>query len=212
MASLANKRSMMIFYSDPMDMYCHQVRIVLAEKSVAYEVHNVDPNNKPEELAELNPYNTVPVLLDRDLVLYHPRIIMEYLDERFPHPPLLPVYPVLKAKYRLMLYRIEKDWFSHLDTIQNGDKAKANAARKELIDSIISVAPVFEEKPYFFSDDFTLVDCALASFLWRLPNFNIELPDKFKGLNEYQERLFNKASFQASLTEEEKEIRAETII
>ena len=119
MTSSANKRSVMTLFSNKTDIYCHQVRIVLAEKGVAYETEIVDPQALSEDLMELNPYGTVPTLVDRDLVLFNSRIIMEYLDERFPHPPLMPVYPVARGKSRLLMLRIEQDWYPTLETAQN---------------------------------------------------------------------------------------------
>lgn len=196
------KRSVMTLYSGAMDIYSHQVRIVLAEKGVSVDILNVDANHPCEDLYELNPYNTLPTLVDRELVLYQAQVIMEYLDERFPHPPLLPVYPVSRAKSRLMIYRIERDWYSLLDRIEAGD----DAAREELKNGIVSIAAVFGEMPFFLSDEFTLVDCCIAPLLWRLPHYGIELPRNAKAIFEYQDRVFNRESFQVSLTESEREI------
>ena len=203
------KRSSMTFFSDPLDHYCHRVRIVLAEKGVAVEIHDVDPNNPPEDLATLNPYNSVPTLIDRDLVLYEPSIMMEYLDERFPHPPLMPVDPVSRARTRLALYRVERDWCSLADTIlANKDDDAVTAARKELRESLISTSPIFGEKPFFMSEEYSIVDCVTAPLLWRLPMMGIELPEKqCKDLLAYMDRLFERESFQASLSEAEREIR-----
>ena len=198
------KRSIMTLYSSALDIYSHQVRIVLAEKGVSVDIFNVDPNQPCEDLSELNPYNSLPTLVDRDLVLYRAMVIMEYLDERFPHPPLLPVYPVSRAKSRLMIYRIERDWYSLLSRIEADDAS----ARDELKNSLISLAPVFAEMPYFLNDEFTLVDCCIAPLLWRLPRYGIELPRTAKSLFQYQNRVFNRESFQVSLTEAEREIRA----
>ena len=148
MASVAHKRSIMTLYSQANDIYCHQVRIVLAEKGIGVEIHTVNPNNMPEDLQELNPYGGMPTLIDRDLVLYEARIIMEYLDERFPHPPLLPVYPVARAKHRLLMHRVTKDWYSLMKKIVQNDDENA---RKELQKSILTTNPVFESLPYFIS-------------------------------------------------------------
>jgi RNA polymerase-associated protein len=202
------KRSSMTFYSDAADQLSHRVRIVLAEKGVAVEIHDIDPDNKPEDLATLNPYNSLPTLVDRDLVLYEANVMMEYLDERFPHPPLLPVYPVARAQSRLWINRIEKDWFSLIDTIQGGKVKEAEKARKELTESLIAIAPIFKEMPYFMSEDFSIVDCCVAPLLWRLPVYGIELPEKqAKPLLQYMERLFERDSFRASLSEAEREMR-----
>ncbi|MCG7991245.1 MAG: glutathione S-transferase N-terminal domain-containing protein [Candidatus Thiodiazotropha lotti] len=206
MAAVANKRSVMTLYSDPTDPYCHRVRMMLAEKNITYEVEDIDPLNVPEEVMELNPYGTLPTLVDRDLKLYESRIIMEYLDERFPHPPLLPVDPVSRSTSRLLMYRVESDWYRQLDIILSGKKEAAKA-RKELRESLISTAPVFGAKPFFMSDEFSLVDCAIAPLLWRLPEMGIEIPASAKGLHEYSKRLFEKESFIKSLSEAEQEMR-----
>ena len=202
------KRSSMTFYSDASDHYSHRVRIVLAEKGVAVEIHDVDPDNKPEDLASLNPYNSLPTLVDRDLVLYDANVMTEYLDERFPHPPLLPVYPVARAQSRLWINRIEKDWAKLIETAQWGSDKDAEVARKELTESLTAIAPIFADMPYFMSEDFSLVDCCVAPILWRLPALGIELPEKqCKPLLSYMERLFERESFQASLSEAEREMR-----
>lgn len=207
MATVANKRSIMTLYSNPFDAYSHQVRMVLAEKGVTVDVINVDQNNKPEDLLDLNPYGSMPTLVDRDLVLYESRIILEYLDERFPHPPLMPVYPVARAECRRMMYRIEHDWYSKMKTIESGDEAEANQARKEMLDTFLSIAPIFGTKPYFLSDEFTLIDCWLAPLLWRFPRLGIELPANAKTINEYAKRVFKRDTFQISLSEKEREMR-----
>jgi len=203
------KRSSMTFYSDGSDLYCHRVRIVLAEKGVAVEIHDVDPENIPEDLRSLNPYDQLPTLVDRDLVLYETGIMMEYLDERFPHPPLLPVYPVARAESRSHLYRIQREWCSLADIIlAKKDEAAVIAARKELRESLITTSPIFAEKPYFMSDEYSIVDCYTAPLLWRLPMMGIDLPEKqTKDLHEYMERLFERESFQVSLSEAEQEMR-----
>ncbi|RMH47531.1 MAG: stringent starvation protein A [Gammaproteobacteria bacterium] len=203
------KRSVMTLFSNPSDMTSHQIRIVLAEKGVVYEVEQVNGDQVPNELQEINPYGTVPTLVDRDLVLFEPNIIMEYLDERFPHPPLMPVYPVARARSRMMIYRFQRDWFPLVNQIQTGRGKQAEAARTELKESLITVAPVFEDFPYFLSEEFTLVDCALAPLLWRLPQLGIELSGKeTKAVRDYMERVFSRDSFRASLTEEEREMRS----
>ncbi|MBE0482471.1 MAG: stringent starvation protein A [Bacterioplanes sp.] len=202
------KRSSMTFYSDPSDHYSHRVRIVLAEKGVAVEIHDVDPDNKPEDLASLNPYNSLPTLLDRELVLYDANVMMEYLDERFPHPPLLPVYPVARAQSRLWINRIEKDWCGLIEAVLQGKGKDVEKARKELSDSLIAITPIFAEMPYFMSEEFTIVDCCIGPILWRLPVLGIELPEKqCKPLLQYMDRLFERDAFQASLSEAEREMR-----
>jgi RNA polymerase-associated protein len=186
----------------------HRVRIVLAEKDITVDILNINPDNKPEDLTELNPYNTTPTLLDRDLVLYDARIIMEYLDERFPHPPLMPVDPVTRAHSRLALYRIEKDWFSLVSDIEHGGEVAAAQARKILRESVLSAAEVFAVKPYFLSDDFSLVDCTIAPILWRLPKYGIDVSEKQgKPILRYMDRVFSRDAFQQSLSKVEKAIR-----
>lgn len=207
---VVTKRSSMTYFSDAQDHYSHRVRIVLAEKGVTYDLEDIDPNNLTEEVQELAPYQTLPVLLDRDLVLYESKVMMEYLDERFPHPPLLPVYPVTRAQSRLWMYRIEKDWSPLVDMLAaNEDPEAVAAAAKELKDSLVAIAPIFAEKPFFMSEEFTLVDCCLAPVLWRLKSFGIKLPNtrQTKPLHEYMQRLFEREAFQESLTEQEREMQ-----
>ncbi|MDP6189731.1 MAG: glutathione S-transferase N-terminal domain-containing protein [Gammaproteobacteria bacterium] len=200
----------MTLFSDPMCQYSHRVRIVLAEKGVTVDIEDIDPKSVTEEILEANPYGTLPTLVDRDLALYESNVVMEYLDERFPHPPLLPVYPVARAESRLWIYRIERDWCVLIDQIKaSPDSKKADAARKEFRESLVTIAGIFEEMPYFMSEEFTLVDCCLAPMLWRLPELGISLPNNrhVKPLHEYIERLFERPSFQESLTDLEREIR-----
>jgi RNA polymerase-associated protein len=198
----------MTLFTHEDDMYSHQTRIVLAEKGVGVEIQAVDLANLPEDLLDLNPYGTVPTLIDRELALYEAKIIIEYLDERFPHPPLMPVYPVARGRSRLMMHRIESDWYSLAKIILTGSADDAAKARVDLKESLLSVAPILNEAPYFMSEEFSLVDCYLAPLLWRLPAFGIELVGQgSKELKTYMLRLFERESFQASLTEAEREIR-----
>lgn len=207
MAVIANRRSVMTLFSDESDAYSHRVRIVLAEKGINFEIVNVDPGNKPEDLLDLNPYGAVPTLVDRDLVLYNSQVVMEYLDERFPHPPLMPVDPVSRARNRLMLYRLDKDLYEPLDVLMGATEKAATKVRKELRDSLTAISPLFQQKPFFMSDDFSLVDCALAPLLWRLPKLGIDLPKQAKPLLNYAERLFARDSFKQSLSDVEREMR-----
>ena len=209
MAEVA-KRSIMTLYSGSTDIYSHQVRIVLAEKGVNYEVLDVDPENKPEDLADLNPYNGVPTLVDRELVLYESKVMMEYLDERFPHPPLLPVYPVARAESRLFVYRIERDWAALVDAIQSSRSDNVvKKSTKELKESLMAVAPIFAEKPFFMSEEFSLVDCCVAPILWRLPSLGVDIraSKQSKPLFDYMDRLFSREAFQESLSIQEREMR-----
>ena len=207
MGVVANRRSVMTLFSGDNDVYSHRVRIVLAEKGINFELVDVTPNEVPEDLIELNPYNSVPTLVDRDLVLYDAQVIMEYLDERFPHPPLMPVDPVSRANNRLILFRLEKDLYSLFDTVHNGSDKAVTKARKELRDQLTALSPIFEQKPYFMSDDFSLVDCALAPLLWRLPALSISLPKQAAPLLEYADRIFARDAFADSLSEVEREMR-----
>jgi RNA polymerase-associated protein len=206
MAVAANKRSIMTLFSDTIDIYSHQARIVLAEKGVGVEVSFIDPLELPEDLLELNPYGTVPTLVDRELVLYNSHIIMEYLDERFPHPPLMPVYPVSRGQSRLTMHRIQNDWYVLAEKIM-AKKGDLEATRNELREAFLSLAPLFAETPYFMSEEFSLVDCYLAPLLWRLPAMGIELTGAgSKDVKAYMKRIFERPSFIASLTDQEREI------
>lgn len=209
MAIVANKRSIMTLYSGALDIYSHRVRIVLAEKGVSVEVINTDVSDKDklEDLLELNPYGSSPTLVDRELVLYDANIIMEYLDERFPHPPLMPVYPVARAKTRLMIYRIDREWGELVRKIENGKPADVQQASKELRNYLIKLAPVFNSSTYFLNEDFSLVDCCIAPILWRLPSWGITLPPEAKAVYKYAEKMFARDSFQASLTEAEQDLK-----
>ena len=206
MAVAANKRSVMTLFSDTIDIYSHQARIVLAEKGVGVEISFTFPDELPEDLLELNPYGTVPTLVDRELVLYNSHIIMEYLDERFPHPPLMPVYPVSRGQSRLTMHRIQNDWYVLAEKIM-AKKGDLEATRNELREAFLSLAPLFAETPYFMSEEFSLVDCYLAPLLWRLPALGIELTGTgSKDVKAYMKRIFERPSFIASLTDQEREI------
>jgi len=207
MAVVTNKRSIMTLYSGLSDVYSHRVRIVLAEKGVAFEVINGELPEKLADLRELNPYGNLPTLVDRDLVLYDPNIVMEYLDERFPHPPLMPVYPVARARTRLMIYRIDKEWGDLIRKIEHSKADVAQAAAKELRAFLIKLTPVFGNSPFFLNDEFSLVDCCLSPILWRLSTWGIQLPAEAKAVVKYAERMFARDSFQASLTENEQELK-----
>lgn len=204
--AIVAKRTIMSLYSDVDDIFSHQVRIVLAEKGVNFEVIPAKCGAVPNDLLTLNPYGSLPTLIDRDLVLYDARIIMEYLDERFPHPPLLPVYPVARAETRKMMHRVEQDWYSLMHRIVNGQDA--TQAREALQESLLNLEPVFADKQFFLSDEFSLLDCVLAPLLWRLPQLEIAIDASSKGLYQYMQRIFNRDSFKASLTEVERQMRA----
>lgn len=208
MAIVANRRSVMTLYSEPACPLSHRTRIVLAEKDIAVEVLDVDSARKPEDLLSLNPYEVMPTLVDRELTLYDSRVIMEYLDERFPHPPLLPVDPVSRARCRLALYRIEQDWYTLLGDIEGGVEANAQKARKYLRESVLSIGPIIEKMPYFMYEEFTIVDCTIAPVLWRLGHYRVELPPQAKAVQKYAERLFARPAFKSSLSDLEKQMRS----
>ena len=207
MALVANRRSVMSLFSSASCPQSHRVRVVLAEKGITVEIIDVDINHKPEDLIDLNPYNTVPTLVDRELVLYDPRAIMEYLDERFPHPPLMPVDPVSRARTRLALYRIEQDWYGLVPQLESKGEKTVAKARKQLRDSITSSAEVFAAKPFFLSDEFTLADATILPILWRIRYYEIELPRQARPVLDYANRMFARESFQESLSEVEREMR-----
>ena len=205
------KRAVMALFSDASGQHSHRVRIVLAEKDVSVEQIEVDPHQYPAELAEINPYANLPALVDRELVLFESKIMMEYLDERFPHPPLMPVYPVARAESRQLMYRIERDWCARAEVIESprsSEKASARA-REELRDELLAIAPVFGERPWFMNDEFSLVDCCLGALLWRLPVLGLQLPvtRQTRPLHDYMSRIFSRPAFQASLSDAEKEMR-----
>ena len=209
-----NRRTSMALFSDPLDHYSHRVRIVMEEKGVSAELINSDVNNLSKEIIELSPYATLPVLVDRDVCLYDSIILMEYLDERFPHPPLLPVYPVARAHMRLFIQRIEEDWctlFNKLleDNLKDSEKKKI---RQDFRSHLIGTISILKEKPYFMSDDFSLVDCCIAPILWRLPLVGIEIKEeaKTRPLHEYMKLILTRPAFLESLSEEEREIRSIT--
>jgi len=206
MSLVGGKRAVMTLFSGPLDMLSHRVRIVLAEKGVSVDVINTDINHPSADLIDVNPYQSIPTLVDRDLSLYSTSVIMEYLDERFPHPPLLPVYPVARGRSRLLMYRIDKDWCSVADKIQSTTGKVQEKAREELTDSLMSVASVIGQMPWFLSEEFSLVDCAIAPLLWRLPSLGIKLPKQGKDIETYANRLFERDAFQVSLSTAEKEL------
>ena len=208
-ATAASRKSVMTLYCSPTCAYSHSARFVLHEKGIAADIEYIDVNQPPGDLLELNPYGTTPTMVDRDLVLYDSRIIMEYLDERFPHPPLHPMDPVSRARARMLVHRIDQDWYSLLNEIEkSADKKAVQKAKKMLRESLISAAPVFAAKPYFLSDEFSLVDCTLAPLLWRLPALGIDLPKQAEAIKFYASRLFERDSFQTSLSEQERELSA----
>lgn len=200
----------MTLFSDPRDHYSHRVRMVLCEKGVSVDVVDVDPLQIPENLSEVNAYGTLPTLLDRELVLYKSTVIMEYLDERFPHPPLLPVYPVARAQCRLLMHRIELDWSKRVDVLMagRGRETAMDKARKELRESLAAIAPVFADRSFFMNEEFTLVDCFVAPILWRLNALDLKMSARqLKPMQRYMNDMFERDTFQESLTEPEVDMR-----
>ena len=207
MTVVANKRSLMSLYSEPTDLQSHCVRIVIAEKALAVDIVDLKFEDRAEELLSLNPYQSVPTLVDKNLVLYQLNIILEYLDERFPHPPLMPVYPVARAETRLRLSRIEKDLFGLYQQIMTAkEEAYRTLARQQLRDSLITIAPAFKNNSYILSDELTLVDCCLSALLWRLSYAGIELPNHARAVTEYAQRMFERETFYSSLSSAEHEM------
>ncbi|SRR5581483_3258093 len=207
MTTPAVRKPIMTLYAGTSDPYSHRTRIVLYEKDVECQLIEVDPAKKPRELADLNPYNQVPTLVDRDLVLYESNIVNEYLDERLPHPPLMPVDPVSRARARLMLLRFDRDWYSLLPEVTGNDKKAAQRARNIIRDGLSVISPVFKDQQFVLGEECSLVDCALAPLLWRLDYYDIELPRQAKPILDYADRMFARKAFKLSLTEAEKEMR-----
>lgn len=206
MATAASRKSVMTLFCSPTCAYSHRTRFVLYEKGITADVEFIDVNQPPEDLLELNPFGTTPTMVDRDLVLYESRIIMEYLDERFPHPPLHPMDPVSRARARMLVHRIDQDWYSLLDEVDKSADKKALKPKKALKDSLVAAAPLFAAKPFFLSDEFSLVDCALGPLLWRLESLGIEMPKQADAIKSYANRLFEREGFQASLSDQEREL------
>ncbi len=195
----------MTMFSDPECIHSHRVRLVLAEKGIQAEIESCDPNNKPEDLLQLNPSNSLPTLIDRDLVLYDARVVVEYLDERYPHPPFMPIDPVSRARTRLALFRIESDWYAFLPALEAGGE-QAVTAGNQLAESLTAASDVFAAMPYFLSEEFSMLDATLAPLLWRLGHYGIVLPPAAASVSDYAKRVFARTGFQASLSDVEREL------
>ena len=204
MTLLANRRSAILLFSLPNCLESHRTRIVIKEKEISAEIHEVDLNAIPEEIKILSPYDEYPSLVDRELVLQNSRVIIEYLDERFPHPPLLPVDPISRAKFRLALNEIEHNWYSKYTEAYN-DEILDEKFVLEIKNYFLEIAPLIKKK-FFMSDDFGLVDCSIAPLLWRLKSLDFDLAENNKVIADYSERIFEREAFQDSLTETEKEL------
>lgn len=198
---------MMTLYSGTTCPYSHRCRIVLFEKGMDFQVIDVDLGNKPEDLAVINPYNRVPVLVERDLVLYEANIINEYIDERFPHPQLMPADPVMRARARLFLHNFEDQLFRHITDIESGSTKVADKARSQVRDNLVQIAPMFVKQPYMLGEEFSMLDVAIAPLLWRLGHYNIELPKQSAPLLKYAERIFSRPAYIEAMTPSEKAMR-----
>lgn len=200
-------RSVMTLFSSPDSVYSHRARIVLAEKDIQAVIQQINGGQEAEDLYDLNPYGSLPTLVDRDLALYDSRVIVEYLDERFPHPPMMPVDPVSRAHARLALYRVETDWYTLLGDLETGEKSRRDKARTALRDSISAAADVFAARPFFLSEEFSMADAWIAPILWRLPHWGVKLPKQASAVEAYAERIFAREGFRRSLSEDERALR-----
>jgi RNA polymerase-associated protein len=198
---------MMTLYSGTTDPYSHRCRFVLFEKGMDFQVIDVDVFNKPEDLAVMNPYNTVPVLVERDLILYEANIINEYIDERFPHPQLMPPDPVMRARARLFLHRFENELFCHIQGLESNNAKVAEKARASVRENLAQIAPVFTKQRYMLGDEFSMLDVAIAPLLWRLEHYGIQLDRESAALMKYAERLFSRPAYIEAMTPAEKAMR-----
>ena len=200
-------RNNLTLFSAADEVLNHRVRMVLAAKGVSYDLVLADPANPPEDLIDLNPYQSLPTLVERELVLHSPTVVGEYLDERYPHPPLMPVDPLGRARLRLAIVRIEQDWVPLVHTISNGSKAQAEAARKRLRDLVAQSVPLFKAARFFLNSELSLADCAICPILWRLQSLGVALPKDGKPIEDYANRMFRHPAFVRSLTDAERKLR-----
>ncbi len=207
MATSPRMRNALTLFSSTDCVLCHRVRLVLAAKGVVYDLIPVDPQNPPEDLVDLNPYHSVPTLVERDLVLYAASVVSEYLDERYPHPPLMPVDPLSRARLRLAMLRLELDWVPQVQAIQLGNKAQAEAGRKRLKELLTASVPLFKAFKFFLNTEMSLADCAMAPIIWRLSALDVPLPKDGKAIEDYGNRIFRNPGFTRSLTEQERRLR-----
>lgn len=206
MANIITRKSVMTLFSSPTCPMSHCARFVLHEKAITADIEYYDPANPPEDLLELNPTGVSPTLIERELVLYDSRIIMEYLDERFPHPPLHQMDPVSRATARMLIKRIDQDWYQLIDEIINSGEKKSARAKKLLRESLLGSAPIFAARPFFMSDEFSLIDCVIAPLLWRLPSIGVDVTTHNDVINNYAQRMFKRPAFKRSLSDAEKEM------
>ncbi len=198
---------MMILYSGTACPFSHRCRIVLHEKGMDFEIKDVDLHEKPEEIAVMNPYNQVPILVERELTLYESNIINEYIDERFPHPQLMPADPVMRARTRLFLFNIERDLFNHIPDAVNGSPKAAEKAKATIRDNLTQIAPIFAKQKFMLGEEYSMLDVAIAPLLWRLDHYGIVLPKQGTPLLKYAERIFSRPAFITALTPVEKAMR-----
>jgi len=206
MVPSARSRTVLTLYTTADDIQCHRARLVLAAKGVSYERVLVDPGKPPEDLIDLNPYASTPTLIDRDLTLFDTSVVCEYLDERYPHPPLMPIDPQSRARLRVAAVRIEKDWLPEVDTIRAGGRP-AEPARKRLREQLLSTLPLFKASKFFLNPEMSLADCLVAPVIWRLPWLGVDLGREGKPIVDYGERLFHSQGFARSMTDQEKAMR-----
>ncbi|ACA12815.1 glutathione S-transferase N-terminal domain-containing protein [Xylella fastidiosa subsp. multiplex] len=207
MAVNVRMRNTLTLFSSTNDVLCHRVRLVLAAKGVNYEMVSVDPQNPPEDLIDLNPYHSVPTLVERELVLYAASVVTEYVDERYPHPRLMPMDPLSRARLRLAMLRIEHDWVPQVQAVQLGNKAQAEAGRKRLKELLTASLPLFKASKFFLNAEISLADCAMAPIIWRLQALDVSLPKDGKAIEDYGNRIFRNPGFIRSLTDQEKKLR-----
>jgi len=200
-------RNTLTLFSSVDDVLCHRARLVLAAKGVTYDFVPVDPQSPPEDLIDLNPYHSVPTLVERELVLYAASVVSEYLDERYPHPPLMPVDPLSRARLRLATLRIEHDWVPQVQAIQLGTKQQAEAGRRRLTELLTAAIPLFKASKFFLNPEMSLADCAMAPIIWRLRALDVALPKDAKVIEDYGNRIFRNPGFLRSLTPQEKMLR-----
>ena len=206
MTAISNRRLVITLFSSPDCILCHRVRLMLAEKGIEADIVTVDPENASAEFLEVNPAGTLPTLLDRELVLYDAQVIVDYLDERYPHPPFMPLDPVSKARTRMVLSRIVSEWDSLLPALMNGNNAEKKRAAQQLCDGLVEANEVFAVMPFYLSEEFSVLDVALAPLLWRLRQFGVDLPSTASAVANYASNVFSRAGFQASLSGQEREL------
>jgi len=199
---------MMNLYSGSVDPFSHRCRIVLYEKGMDFEVTDVDLLDKQADVARINPYGRVPVLVDRELVLFEPNIINEYIDERFPHPQLMPPDPILRARARQLLQTLENELFRHMRVLEEAqEEAPRDQARQTIRDQLVQLAPILNRQKYLFGEDYSMIDVAMAPLLWRLEHYGITLPSAASPIMKYAERLFSRQGFIDALSPAEKLMR-----